>query len=153
MTDKNTQQTLKFVKQVSQQSGLNFTTKRSNVLQLMLAAKKTLSAYDIVDGYSVQYQQKISAVSVYRMLDFLINAGFVHKLSSNSQYIVCSHITCSHAHETPMLLICNSCHQVDEVAIGNELLPVLKKSAVSSGFQLQDQQLELHGICKPCQNL
>lgn len=153
MTDKNIQQTLQLVKQASQQSGLKFTTKRSNVLQLMLVAKKALSAYDIVDSYSVQYQQKISAVSVYRMLDFLINAGLVHKLSSNSQYIVCSHITCSHAHEMPMLLICNSCHQVDEVEIGNELSPALKKRAISSGFQLQDKQLELHGVCQSCQNL
>ena len=153
MTDKNTQQTLQFAKQVSQQNGLKFTIKRSNVLQLMLVSKKALSAYDIVDDYFVQYQQKISAVSVYRMLDFLINAGLVHKLSSNSQYIVCSHITCSHAHETPMLLICNSCHQVGEVAIGNELLPALKKSAASSGFQLQDKQLEFHGTCKVCQSL
>lgn len=152
MTDKNTQQTLQFVKQVSQQTGLKLTTKRSNVLQLILMAKKALSAYDIVDGYSIQYQQKISAVSVYRMLDFLINAGLVHRLSSNSQYIACSHITCSHAHETPMLLICNNCNQVDEVAIGNELLPALKKSAATSGFQLQDKQLELHGICKACQD-
>ena len=153
MTDKTTQKTLQVAKQMSQQNGLKFTTKRSNVLQLMLEAKKALSAYDIVDDYSVQYQQKISAVSVYRMLDFLINAGLVHKLSSNSQYIVCSHITCSHAHETPMLLICNNCHQVDEVAIGNDLLPALKKSAAPSGFQLQNKQLEFHGICKACQEL
>jgi len=123
MTYKTTQQTLQFAKQVSQQNGLKFTTKRSNVLQLMLIAKEALSAYDIIDSYAAQYQQRISAVSVYRMLEFLINAGLVHKLSSNRQYIACLHITCSHAYQTPMLLICNRCHKVDEAAIGNKLLP------------------------------
>lgn len=153
MSDKNRQQTLQVVKQWCQQSDLTLTTKRSNVLQLMLVAEKALSAYDIVDNYVAQYQQKISAVSVYRMLDFLIKAGLVHKLSSSSQYIVCSHITCTHTHKMPMLLICNDCHQVEEIEIGNGLPPTLKKSLASTGFQLQDKQLELHGICLACQNL
>jgi len=117
----------------------------------MLTEKKGLSAYDIVDRYLVQYQQKISPVSVYRMLDFLIATGLIHKLSSDSQYIACSHITCSHRHKMPLLLICNSCHQVEEVAVAKELSPALENNIVSTGFQLQDKQLELHGISQNCQ--
>lgn len=151
MSDKKRQQTLQKVKQFCQQRGLKLTAKRSNVLQLMLTEKKGLSAYDIVDRYLVQYQQKISPVSVYRMLDFLIATGLIHKLSSDSQYIACSHITCSHRHKMPLLLICNSCHQVEEVAVAKELSPALENNIVSTGFQLQDKQLELHGICQNCQ--
>jgi Fur family zinc uptake transcriptional regulator len=153
MSNKSIQQTLQLVKQLCQQRDFNLTTKRSNVLRLMLVAEKALSAYDIVDRYAVQYHQKISAVSVYRMLDFLIKAGLVHKLSSNSQYIVCSHIGCTHTHKMPMLLICDDCHGVEEVEIGNSLPPTLKKNMASTGFQLHDKQLELHGICLACQNL
>lgn len=153
MENLSTQQTLRLIKQKCQQRNLNFTIKRSKVLQVMLLAKKAVSAYDIVDAYHAKYQQKISAISVYRMLDFLMEAQLIHKLLSSSQFIVCSHITCNHVHKMPMLLICNQCHQVEEVEIGDGLPPVLKKSILPTGFLSQDQQLELHGTCLICQKL
>jgi Fur family zinc uptake transcriptional regulator len=152
MLDKNIAETLRLIKKSCQQNDLNFTIKRSNVMQLMLVEEKSLSAYDIVDAYHIQFRQKISPVSVYRMLDFLIEAQLIHKLSSNGQYIACSHITGSHSHEIFMLLICNSCHQVEEVEIDNGLPPTLAKSMAHTGFQLKDKQLELQGICLACQN-
>ena len=151
--NKNTQQILQAAQKQCQQQGLRFTTKRSNVLQLMLNEKKPLSAYDIMADYKTQYNQNISAVSVYRMLDFLIHAQFVHKLVSSSQYIVCSHITCHHAHEIPQLLICDTCHQVEEIGIGKLLASELEVNIAATGFKLQRQQLELHGTCINCQNL
>ncbi|PHS24692.1 MAG: transcriptional repressor [Methylophaga sp.] len=153
MSNKNRQQALQLVKQLCQQRGLKLTTKRSNILQLMLTEKKGLSTYDIVDSYLAQYHQKISPVSVYRMLGFLIVEKLVHKISSNSQYIVCSHITCSHSHQMPLFLICNNCNQVEEVDAANELPAALEKNIVSTGFQLQNKALELHGICQICKNI
>jgi len=152
MLDKNIQKTLQLVKQRCQQQGLSFTTKRCNVLRLMLKAEKALPAYDIVAAYHLQYGQKISPVSIYRMLDFLVAAQLVHKLSSSSQYAACTHITCRHAHEMPMFLICNQCSQVEEIGVKKLLPPALEKNMASTGFQLQDRQLELHGICSNCQN-
>ena len=152
MLDKNIQQTLQIIKQQCQQQGLSFTTKRRNVMQLLLEADKSMSAYDIADTYQRNYRQKISAVSVYRMLDFLIKAQSVHKLLSSNKYMACSHITCQHVHEVPLLLICNTCSQVKEFGIGKSLPSKLKEIMVSTDFKLQDQQLELHGLCADCQN-
>lgn len=153
MSQKDAQEVLQVAQQQCQQQGLRFTTKRSNVLQLMLSESKPLSAYDIMADYKTLYNQTLSAVSVYRMLDFLIQAQFVHKLLSSSQYLVCSHITCLHAHEIPQLLICDTCHQVEEKGIGKLLVSELEVNIASTGFKLQHQQLELHGICISCQNL
>jgi len=68
MSNKNRQQALQLVKQLCQQRGLKLTTKRSNILQLMLTEKKGLSTYDIVDSYLAQYHQKISYPTLYRRL-------------------------------------------------------------------------------------
>ncbi len=153
ITNKNTQEILQAAEKQCQKHDLRFTNKRSSVLQLMLLENKPLSAYDIMADYKTQYNQNISAVSVYRMLDFLIQAQLVHKLSSSSQYIVCSHITCHHTHETPQLLICDTCHQVEEIGIGTLLTSELEANIAATGFKLQRQQLELHGVCSSCQNL
>lgn len=151
--NKNTQKILQAAQKQCLKHDLRFTSKRSNVLQLMLHENKPLSAYDIMADYKTQYNQSISAVSVYRMLDFLIHAQLVHKLASSSQYIVCSHITCHHAHETPQLLICDTCHQVEEIGIGTLLTSELEANIAATGFKLQHQQLELHGVCSSCQKL
>lgn len=150
MSDKTTEEVLQFAQQHCQQQGLRLTVKRSNVLQVMLDEAKPLSAYDIMAAYQAHFNQSISVVSIYRMLEFLIQARLVHKLLSSKQYLVCSHIRCSHAHKVPMFLICDNCNQVEEVGIKKSLVSELKANIVSTDFKLQDQQLELHGICSDC---
>lgn len=154
MLAKKIQQTLQVIKQQCQQQGLSFTTKRTNVMRVILEADKAMSAYGIADAYRAKYKQKISPVSIYRMLDFfLIEAQSVHKILSSNKYIACSHTTCQHAHEIPLFLICDACSQVKEIGIGESLPSQLKKLLVSENFKVQDKQLELHGACANCQKL
>jgi len=150
MSAKKIQQTLQLIKQQCQQQGLNFTVKRTNVMQILLEAGNALSAYDIADTYYANYKQKISAVSVYRMLDFLSEAQAVHKLLSSNKYIACSHSTCQHAHGVPLFLICDSCSHVEEMGVGESLPSQLKALILSTDFKIQDNQLELHGACSNC---
>lgn len=153
MLDKKIQKTLQIIKQQCQQQGLSFTTKRTNVMRVILEADEALSAYDIADAYRSKYKQKISPVSIYRMLDFLIEAQSVHKLLSSNKYIACSHTTCQHTHEMPLFLICDACSQVKEVGIGESLPSQLQQLMASTSFKAQDKQLELHGACSNCQKL
>jgi Fur family zinc uptake transcriptional regulator len=55
MSDKTTEQVLRFARQHCQQQGLRLTVKRSNVLQVMLDEAKPLSAYDIMAAYQVHF--------------------------------------------------------------------------------------------------
>jgi len=153
MINKHIQHTLRVIKQQCQQQGLRFTTKRSEVMRVILEADTALSAYDIADAYYASYKKKISPVSVYRMLDFLIEAQSVHKLLTSNKYLACSHTTCEHAHETPLFLICDRCSQVEEIGIGGSLSSQLKNLMLSTNFKLQDKQLELHGACSDCQKI
>ena len=90
-------------------------------------------------------------MSVYRMLDFLMEKGLVHKLSSTNKFLACSHISCDHAHQTPQFLICDSCHSVNEIGLDRTLISALEKSIDAKHFQLNSPQLELHGLCEGCQ--
>ncbi len=133
-------------------TGLRLTAKRQKVLTILIAATSPLSAYDLISSYQAIYADALSAMSAYRMLDFLTEAGFVHKLSTTNQYLICSHLTCDHEHEVPQFLICDSCHDVQEIGIRKGLQDELESSIEKSGFSLNSPQLELHGLCANCNN-
>lgn len=146
----NIEQALKKAHKECARSGLRMTDKRCNVLKILLKAGEPLSAYDISDHYRNEIGESLSAMSAYRMLDFLLQAGLAHKLETTNQYVACSHITCEHEHQVPQFLICDQCHAVMEVGIRKQLLNELKASIENTGFALSSQQLELHGLCEQC---
>jgi Fur family zinc uptake transcriptional regulator len=131
-------------------SGLRLTDKRCKVLKILLQASEPMSAYDIADQFKYIFSESLSAMSAYRMLDFLMQANLVHKLETSNQYLACSHISCEHDHELPQFLICDQCHTVKEIGLGKQLLKELKVSIENTGFVLFSQQLELHGVCVVC---
>ena len=132
-------------------AGTKLTSKRENVLVVLLNAKKPLSAYDIVDQYKIEFQESLPVMSIYRMLDFLTKEKLVHKLETSGQYVSCAHITCNHQHEIPQFLICDNCGSVKEVGIKKPIVEEIERSIQDTGFALAHKQLELHGICKGCQ--
>lgn len=137
--------------QKCQSGGGRLTQKRRLILEILLENDQPQSAYEISDLYQIKSGDKIPAMSVYRMLDFLMENGLVHKLTSTNKFLACSHITCKHAHQTPQFLICDNCHSVNEIGIDTKLISALKKSIDASHFQLNSPQLELHGLCENCQ--
>ncbi|MCX4190266.1 Fur family transcriptional regulator [Methylophaga sp. OBS3] len=133
------------------EQGGRLTPKRRQVLEILLLKQQPLSAYEIAEHYQQMLGESIPAMSVYRMLDFLMTQGLVHKLSSANKFIACSHIACSHSHQTPQFLICDNCQSVSEIGIENMLINALEKSIRDNDFELKSRQLELHGLCKGCQ--
>jgi len=145
-----TDQSLQHAQNQCSQTGLRLTDKRSKVLKILLQTAEPLSAYEIADQFKTVFAESLSAMSAYRMLDFLMQANLVHKLETSNQYLACSHISCDHEHELPQFLICDQCHTVKEIGLGKQLLQKLKDSIENTGFVLSSQQLELHGICEVC---
>lgn len=137
--------------QLCRESGARLTTKRKNLLALLIGSSIPQSAYELAEMYKKHYQDAIPAMSVYRMLDFFIEHNLVHKLNSTNKYLACDHIACEHHHEVPQFLICDQCHEVSEIGVKREIVDQLKESVMSTGFKLSHQQLELHGRCKACQ--
>lgn len=131
--------------------GVKLTPKRKSVLEILLESEHPQSAYEIADLYQQKLAEKIPAMSVYRMLEFLIEQGLVHKLASTNKFLACSHITCTHSHKTPQFLICDNCQTVNEIGIDSSLIAALEQSISDNHFKLSSPQLELHGLCEACQ--
>jgi len=134
-------------------SGERFTEKRRNVLLCLVRSDAPLSAYEVVDVYKELFDAVIPVMSVYRMLEFFLSKNLVHKLQSTNKYVACSHIACSHQHNLPQFLICDRCQRVQEIGIHADIIRSLRESVEPSGFLLNSQQLELHGVCGCCREL
>ena len=79
-------------------------------------------------------------------LDFLMEAGLVHRLDSLNDYIGCPDP--AHAH-SGQFLICRSCQDVielDEGAINERIVA----AAAAAGFEAERQMLEVRGVCSRC---
>lgn len=137
--------------EVCASGGTKLTQKRKNVLMVLLASTTPLSAYEIFDRYKAQFQESLPVMSIYRILDFLIQEKLVHKLETAGQYMSCAHIACDHQHETPQFLICDRCGSVKEVGIKKRIIEELERSIQNTGFMLAHKQIELRGVCERCQ--
>ena len=145
-----TKRTLKNADAICRESGVRLTEKRKQALTVLLDAAAPMSAYELKDEYEKRYDMPLTAMSAYRMLNFLVAETLAHKLHSVNKYAACEHINCSHAHNLPQFLICDNCESVTEVGITKQTLQKLKDGIAETGFQLNEQQLELHGLCKSC---
>lgn len=133
------------------QLGVKLTSKRENILVVLLQSSAPLSAYDIVERYREQFGEVLPAMSVYRILNLLVEHKIAHKLQTTNQFLACSHIACNHEHEVPQFLICDVCNGVEEVGLRKALVKELHQSVKKTGFEVANQQLELHGTCSRCQ--
>jgi len=75
-------------------NGARLTDKRKQALALLICSGKALSAYELVDAYNKQVGGNLPAMSMYRILDFLTQQKFVHKLQLANKYVACEHINC-----------------------------------------------------------
>ena len=130
--------------------GARLTVKRKQVLAGLIQSNKALSAYELVDFIKEHYGENISAVSVYRILEFLENQRLAHKLNLANKYVACTHIRCDHAQSVPQFLICGKCSKVKEVSVKPSTIAELHANAQKAGFELISPQLEMNGLCDDC---
>ncbi|MDP5255281.1 MULTISPECIES: Fur family transcriptional regulator [unclassified Vibrio] len=133
-----------------QEQGKQLTPKRKTVLRALVESNIALSAYELIEYCKTRLDLTLQPMSVYRILDFLVEAHLVHKLKVSNKYIVCSHIRCEHDHGIPQFLICTKCDKITEQDLAPEMVIGLKSHARQQGFTVTTQQLEINGICDDC---
>jgi len=148
----STRSILEKASQQCKQRGERLTPKRTRILELLLAAEGPKSAYDLINDHDRVYGESPAAMSVYRMLNFLVDTGLAHRVATTNQFMACAHIACEHVHRIPLLLICDQCHDIEEIGLGADLMALLQQSADASGFRIGSTPLEIHGACKQCNN-
>ena len=125
--------------------GLRFTALRRRVLTLVWDSHKPIGAYDILDKLGGE-GKAAAPPTVYRALEFLIEAGLVHRLDSLNAFIGCPDPARSHAGQ---FLICRRCRTVVELD-DPDIDAVVAKKAQLLGFTETHQMLEVQGICARC---
>ena len=131
------QETLQSADERCRQSGARLTEKRKRALTLLLDAPAPISAYELKDAYEERYGEPLTAMSAYRMLNFLVEETLAHKLNSVNKYAACAHISCSHPHQVPQFLICDACEAVAEVALDAETLDKIRVGVAGTGFYFE----------------
>ena len=110
-------------------------------------AHRALGAYDLLAVLADEGLGSQPPVA-YRALDFLVKAGFAHKIEALNAYIACAHLGDDH---DPAFLICRSCKSVAET----DTAPAqgrLGDAARDAGFVIEHTVVEAQGLCPACRD-
>lgn len=120
---------------------------RQRVLDLLTREGRPVGAYELIDLLGVETGRRPAPISVYRALDFLVEAGRVHRLASRNAFLACGHA--HDAHQPVAFLICDSCGQVAE-RTSDALARDVGDLTRAAGFKARAQIIEIAGRCSDC---
>lgn len=127
------------------ENGLRLTPVRQRTLEILLAEHRALGAYDVLARLATDGLGSQPPVA-YRALDFLVKAGFAHKIEALNAYTACVQPGAVHS---PAFLICRNCQTVAETGTA----PTdgrLGDAARSAGFVIENTVVEATGLCPDC---
>lgn len=126
--------------------GSRLTELREAVLRTLASSHEALGAYDIQQRLA-DHGRQVAPISIYRVLDCLLEAGLIHRLESRNAFLACHG---EHEAARPVLfLVCDECGMVAESSPA-DISRALGQSASEAGFTLADSVLEARGLCAHC---
>lgn len=127
------------------EQGLRLTAIRRRILELVWASHRPSKAYDLLQAINRE-RGNAAPPTVYRALDFLLDAGLVHKIESLNAFVGCKD---AHDRAQPKFLICHDCQQVAEIA-APAVDRAIAREAGRVGFTADQETIEVSGICPDC---
>ena len=124
---------------------IRLTPLRRRVFELVWSSHQPVGAYQLLEF--LQRQVRATPATVYRALDFLLEAGLIHRIATLNAFIGCARP--EHATHGPFL-ICRSCQQLVELMA----VPVnraIAECSSAAGFSVSEQTVEILGLCPRCQ--
>ena len=130
-----------------QSRGVRLTDQRRQVLEILLASRSALGAYDILERMAPN-RRRVAPMTVYRALDFLMTVGLVHRLASLNAFAVCRGPADGHCCQ---FLICQQCRSVVELA-DTGVDAALGAAVDRIGFTAVERFVEVLGDCSACRD-
>ncbi len=127
------------------QRGARLTPLRTRVLEIVWQNHRPLGAYEILAVLAAE-GRSAAPPTVYRALEFLLEQGLVHRLSSLNAFVGCSRP--GHA-GSGQFLICRSCGNAAELN-DRAVEHAITRSAASQGFAVHRHSVEISGVCPDC---
>ena len=129
-----------------EQRKLKLTSRRRQVLEILLASHQPMGAYDILARLNSESAgERVAPPIVYRALEFLLDEGLIHRIESRNAFISCIH---PGHRRGAQFLICRDCDRVAEIE-GDD--GDLLAEADSLGFSVDHSVIEITGVCAECQ--
>lgn len=126
--------------------GARLTEQRRRVLELVWTSHKPVGAYALLAR--LQEQGPAAPPTVYRALDFLLEQGLIHRVSSLNAFVGCARPGQEHCGQ---FLICEQCQDLVELDDAG-IAAAIAHSSQSSGFTPRRQTVEILGLCPQCRD-
>lgn len=136
---------LRVAEEVCFARGVRLTELRRRVLALVWNGHKAVGAYTLLE--QLQRTGKAAPPTVYRALDFLLEQGLIHRLSTLNAYVGCCRPGAPHSGQ---FLICEGCQNLVELD-DNLIDQTIASRSCTGGFQPSRQTVEILGLCPRCQ--
>ena len=139
---------MRTAEKVCKERDLQLTSIRRRVLELIWERHAPIGAYDILASLK-KGEGALAPPTVYRALEFLMQAGLIHRIDTLNAFIGCA--TPEEAH-TGQMLICRACNRVTELD-DPSITRLLAQKARDAGFASDQQSVEIKGLCADCQSV
>jgi len=133
-------------RRLCEEKGLRLTPIRQRVLELVWANHKAVGAYDLLPRLAEEGFNS-APPTVYRALDFLLELGLIHRISSLNAFIGCNHP--GEAHPS-CFFVCRQCGQAQELD-ASKVSQIARQAEQELGVKVEQQMTELLGLCPLCQ--
>ena len=120
--------------------------KRDLIVNVFLRQQGHLTADDLVDLIG-QEDQRISRATIYRTLQWMVEAGIARKVDFGEGRFRFEH---SYRHPRHFHLICKSCNRSFEF-LSSDIETLIEEVAAARGFAQRQSVLQIHGECDACQ--
>ena len=123
---------------------IQLTPLRRKVFEFLLKDHRPLGAYQILDLLRKEGFSSTPPIA-YRVLDFWIAEGFVHRIKKLNAFVACAEPGTEHS---PAFMICRKCKKVAELDEKESKVNLEKTSPTE--FIVEEAVIELIGLCKSC---
>lgn len=136
-----------FIDNIMKNRDFFLTPLRKDILTVILDNKGGMKAYDILTAIS-SIRGETKAITVYRVLNFLVRKRVLHKIISKNIFILCSSTDDEHK-DNSVFLVCKNCNSTNEIH-DTRFLSNLNKFYTHYNFALGQDTVELGGYCTKC---
>jgi Fur family ferric uptake transcriptional regulator len=119
--------------------------KRELILNVFLRQEGHLSADDLVDLIRRE-DQRISRATVYRTLQWMVEAGIARKVDFGEGRFRFEH---SYRHPRHFHLICKVCNRSSEF-LSSDIEVLIEEIATARSFSANQSVLQIYGTCEQC---
>jgi Fur family ferric uptake transcriptional regulator len=126
-------------------AGSKRSSKRDRIVTVFLRQDGHLSADDLAELIRRE-DQRISRATVYRTLQWMVDAGLARKVDFGEGRFRFEH---SYRHPRHFHLVCKQCNRSFEF-LSSDIEALVEEVAAARGFTAHQSVLQIHGTCEGC---